>query len=267
MRGKSGRRAAASATPQAGRSVRARARALQRLSATSTARAGRVPGGARSRHTPGRDRSRGSRPGAGRSPHRPPQQPGRLPLHVCETRPSSPWQGAHDDVDPRRYAAQLGTRDRTQATSHPIANRCVADRLGHDKTDPRRSAALRVGHRSMDHEEGPATSGASWTAHCRSELRGVTQSMPCRQHTMPQAESSARPLRRRPAMIARPARVLIRARKPCVLARRRVLGWKVRLLTVDLRQAGQALGCARCGWSAGKSAGKSVGQAARICTP
>ena len=46
-----------------------------------------------------------------------------------------------------------------------------------------------------------------------------------------QAESSARPLRRRPARIARPARVRIRSRKPWVLARRRLFGWKVRLDT------------------------------------
>ena len=37
-------------------------------------------------------------------------------------------------------------------------------------------------------------------------------------------------------MIARPARVRIRKRKPCVLARRRLFGWKVRLLTVKLHQ-------------------------------
>ncbi len=41
-----------------------------------------------------------------------------------------------------------------------------------------------------------------------------------------------RPLRRRAARIARPARVRMRSRKPCVFARRRLLGWKVRLLTV-----------------------------------
>ena len=41
-----------------------------------------------------------------------------------------------------------------------------------------------------------------------------------------------RPFRRRAARIARPARVLIRWRKPCVLARRRLFGWNVRLLTV-----------------------------------
>ncbi len=49
-----------------------------------------------------------------------------------------------------------------------------------------------------------------------------------------QADSSPRPLRRRAERMARPARVRIRSRKPWVLARRRLLGWKVRLVTVGL---------------------------------
>ena len=44
-----------------------------------------------------------------------------------------------------------------------------------------------------------------------------------------QADNWLRPLRRRAAMITRPARVRIRNRKPWVLARRRLFGWKVRL--------------------------------------
>lgn len=47
-----------------------------------------------------------------------------------------------------------------------------------------------------------------------------------------QAESSLRPLARRVEMMDRPARVRIRERKPCLRLRRRLLGWKVRLLTV-----------------------------------
>lgn len=47
------------------------------------------------------------------------------------------------------------------------------------------------------------------------------------------AESSVRPLRRRAPRIARPARVRMRRRKPCTLARRRLLGWNVRLLIMD----------------------------------
>lgn len=41
----------------------------------------------------------------------------------------------------------------------------------------------------------------------------------------------SRPLRRRAARTARPARVRIRSRKPWTLARRRLFGWNVRLLT------------------------------------
>src|SRR5256714_2339768 len=51
----------------------------------------------------------------------------------------------------------------------------------------------------------------------------------------PQAESSVRPLARRGGRIARPARVRMRSRKPWVFARRRLFGWKVRLLTSALR--------------------------------
>ena len=50
-----------------------------------------------------------------------------------------------------------------------------------------------------------------------------------------QAESSVRPLRRRAERMDRPARVRIRKRKPCVFARRRLFGWKVRLLIDQLR--------------------------------
>lgn len=50
-----------------------------------------------------------------------------------------------------------------------------------------------------------------------------------------QAESSVRPLRRRAERMDRPARVRIRRRKPCVFARRRLFGWKVRLLIDQLR--------------------------------
>src|SRR5258708_27867820 len=46
-----------------------------------------------------------------------------------------------------------------------------------------------------------------------------------------QTLTRARPLRRRAASTARPARVRMRSRKPCVLARRRLFGWNVRLLT------------------------------------
>jgi hypothetical protein len=50
-----------------------------------------------------------------------------------------------------------------------------------------------------------------------------------------QAESRARPLRRRALSTARPEEVAIRARKPCFLARRRLLGWNVRFIGCRFR--------------------------------
>jgi hypothetical protein len=49
-----------------------------------------------------------------------------------------------------------------------------------------------------------------------------------------QADSRARPLRRRAEIMLRPARVRIRRRKPWVRLRRRLLGWNVRLVTGKL---------------------------------
>ncbi len=50
-----------------------------------------------------------------------------------------------------------------------------------------------------------------------------------------QTLTRARPLRRRAPRMARPARVRMRSRKPCVFARRRLFGWNVRLLTGNSR--------------------------------
>jgi hypothetical protein len=60
---------------------------------------------------------------------------------------------------------------------------------------------------------------------------------PRRQHR--QTLTRARPLRRRAARIARPARVRMRSRNPCVFARWRLFGWNVRLLTGDSRYTGR----------------------------
>lgn len=60
-----------------------------------------------------------------------------------------------------------------------------------------------------------------------------------------QADRRARPLLRRFATMARPARVRIRSRKPWVFARRRLFGWKVRLLTRGLQECFVSRGCPR----------------------
>jgi hypothetical protein len=70
-----------------------------------------------------------------------------------------------------------------------------------------------------------------------------------------QADSSTRPLRRRAERMARPARVRMRVRKPCVRLRRRLLGWNVRLLT----------GLSRC--SVSSHALRRTGTAADVSDP
>jgi hypothetical protein len=82
-----------------------------------------------------------------------------------------------------------------------------------------------------------------------------------RQARVGQTLIRARPLRRRAARIARPARVRMRSRNPCVFARRRLFGWNVRLLTWDSRWTGRGrcghrashAGCAHAGTRPGHS--------------
>ncbi len=69
-----------------------------------------------------------------------------------------------------------------------------------------------------------------FTAHCRRE--------PERCRAVVQADSRTRPWRRRALMTARPARVAIRWRKPCLLDLLRVLGWNVRFISTSFRRSG-----------------------------
>jgi hypothetical protein len=72
------------------------------------------------------------------------------------------------------------------------------------------------------------SSGTAPVAHGQRELRAAPHPELGGQD---QALSFSRPLRLRAASTARPARVRMRSRNPCVLARRRLFGWNVRLLT------------------------------------
>lgn len=83
-----------------------------------------------------------------------------------------------------------------------------------------------VPDQQVAHHQRPA--GAGPGAHGQRELRAAAHPGLGRQD---QALSRSRPLRLREARMARPARVRMRSRKPCVLARRRLFGWNVRLLT------------------------------------
>ena len=123
----------------------------------------------------------------------------------------------------------------TQPPAHPVSRHAGTDGLAHDEADDRR-----IGGESgqVVHDEVSAAR-ATTRPDNRRKVGRPAHSVCGRQHgrddrSATQADSSPRPLRRREDRIARPARVRIRSRKPCVFARRRLFGWKVRLLTVGL---------------------------------
>ena len=128
-----------------------------------------------------------------------------------------------------------GSRSATSARSRRLVRlRTTAPPTALDTTKPTRGgrparASVTVAWTTSSLDAGSATPGG---AHRRREVRPLAQSVRRRQHRRPQAESSERPLRRRAARMVRPARVRMRRRKPWVLARRRLFGWKVRLLTM-----------------------------------
>ncbi len=107
--------------------------------------------------------------------------------------------------------------DGAKLTAQPIATRRRSDRAADREGDAQR-------HRRGIVEKGaPQGLGSGRaTGACQCLERPASADPP------DQAESRVRPLSRRALMIDRPARVRIRARKPCLRARRRVLGWNVR---------------------------------------
>jgi hypothetical protein len=169
-------------------------------------------------HLPGAGPPRDRHPGSKRA--------SRLTLAVHGQRP-----GTHPEVDPRIHAsgdaagASLGCERRQNRPTGSQRNRPQATRWGArcPAAGARRDASgrpSRPAERSSRSPRGCACDGP----------RSATA----------QADSLARPLRRRFAKMARPARVRMRRRKPCLRARRRLLGWYVRLLTS---------GSSRRGWS------------------
>jgi hypothetical protein len=128
----------------------------------------------------------------------------------------------------------------------------VANGLAHDETRTRGSNAppgVRVrgdrprrgrgGGLTQMHDEQRA-SGPATPSYRGREVLAPPQPVLGGQHSMTcvrtQADRVERPLPRRDERIARPARVRMRSRKPWVFARRRLFGWKVRLLTRGLQK-------------------------------
>ena len=130
--------------------------------------------------------------------------------------------------------------------ANPIADHCLADRSAHDESHLGRLIGVHP-NPQMTCKERPTVAAAA--THSGLELSAPAHARSCGQHRTPpspgrrsggQTLTRARPLRRRDASTARPARVRMRSLKPCVFARRRLFGWNVRLLT-ETPDAGQDL--------------------------
>lgn len=135
-------------------------------------------------------------------------------------------QRPDDDQVAGSQFTETRTHDLAQAALGSVAHYSVADGLGYDETHARSVGIIGVSqavrHEMLCAHPDPGSEDSS-------EVFAAADPM-CRvKHA--QAEMSERPLRRRAARIERPARVRIRRRKPCFLARLRLLGWNVRLLT------------------------------------
>src|ERR1022692_1049 len=130
----------------------------------------------------------------------------------------------------------------TEPPPDPVAYHRRADLAAHDEADSGRLTAARPHQQVTDHERAP---GPAALVDRHGELGPTAHPSGGRQHRpspphrqaprgrdgAAQTLTRARPLRRRAARTARPARVRMRSRKPCVFARRRLFGWNVRLLT------------------------------------
>jgi hypothetical protein len=126
-----------------------------------------------------------------------------------------------------RKRVKVPAHQLTKAPLHPIPGHRRANRPADHETYPGWLGLMGPRpYQQVAHDTGLARTDPG--AHGQPELGAMPHPGLGRQD---QALSRSRPLRLRAARTARPARVRIRSRKPWVLARRRLFGWNVRLLT------------------------------------
>ena len=147
----------------------------------------------------------------------------------------------------------------TEPSPNPVAHHRGTHRAAHDEADSGGLTAVPPDQQVADQQRAPS---ATATADCDGKLRPAAHPDRWRQHqpSPPRGRGGAgqtltrgRPLRRRAERTARPARVRMRSRKPCVFARRRLFGWNVRLLT-GTPDAGKVFGPPPTGVLAQRSA-------------
>ncbi len=170
-------------------------------------------------------------------------------------------QRSHDDAGPRGQPVEPGGAQVTQPSCDAIAHHGGGPHSFGDDKSGLRGFGTRQGRWHHVHHQR-ARSGSNTRTHRPPEVLGTAQTLGARKHRSrhsctdlsrrrlrrraprapghrldrrprrsDQTARRLRPLPRRAEITERPARVRIRRRKPCVLARRRLFGWKVRLLT------------------------------------
>jgi hypothetical protein len=107
----------------------------------------------------------------------------------------------------------LGGEQTPETPAHPIPHHGRTERPPQRKSDLRLAGVV-VGDRNAPQRAGRDSPAA---------LAELFKARPI-PDSMDQADSRARPRSRRAFKMARPARVLMRWRKPCFFARRRLLG-------------------------------------------
>ncbi len=215
-----------SPSPSAGRASAERVERVLRAARVVLARAGRRQ--QPERVPPGVDERR-SRAYLMRPPSRAPRSRARRATRARACPPARQARAA-------RRARSRGPGGRGPASSrpglaelalHPVADDGVADRLRHGEAEPRLAALALVAREPVEDEE--PRRGRAAAAVDGVEVPGARQAVPAlhaaRIVGRAQAESRLRPLARRRFRIACPARVDMRARKPCLRLRRRTLGW------------------------------------------
>lgn len=132
---------------------------------------------------------------------------------------------------------QVPRRHVTKPPANPVSHHRLADATAHDESNLRRLIAAWPYGKVSDKQRPAEPATATYRGL---EVRTAPHPRRRRQHRTPpssrrcdagQTLTRARPLRRRAASIARPARLRMRSLNPCVFARLRLFGWNVRLLT------------------------------------
>jgi hypothetical protein len=147
---------------------------------------------------------------------------------ICLARVRGRSVCAHHKKATARKRLKVPAHKLTKAPLDPVPGHRGANRPADHESYPGGFAGmdLVIPDQQVTHHAGAARTGPG--AHSQRKLCAAAHPGLGRQD---QALSLSRPLCLRAARTARPARVRMRSRKPCVFARRRLFGWNVRLLT------------------------------------